>query len=491
MLQKMPFTPLLYRKKSRFLASAGLAVGVLTGSLTAQDSERPIIADAALPAGQIPTELVWEDEQDGGQRNASGPWWEWDAVTGDWFGGRNVLLEHGVDFFGGFTTEVWGNTAGGMRTGAVSTSLFDFGVEVDLERLAGWRGATLHTSWFAPMGQDLSSEYVGNLFTVSNAAAFHSLYLYELWFQQNFLNDALSLRVGQLAADTEFAGSAYGSLFLNATFGWPPFLSNNLPNVGPAFPKGTPGVRLAVNPTDWFTFQSAVYQGDPFADTVNRHGFRWELNSRIGYLWMNEAQVRWNQREESPGLPGQAKGGFWYQTADFASADPGSSHVYQGNCGFYVVVDQMLYREPGEEESLAVSSGKDGKSAAGRQVSPGEKSDQGLGWFGRMAFGPQDRNFIGFYFDAGFTYKGLIPTRHADTCGVAFACGQLTKGAARSLSDEGWCGVGAEMVLEASYQCQVTPWLIVQPDLQYVITPGGTRDVPNALVIGARASIVF
>lgn len=464
------------------LGVAGLAVVALTENLSAHEPGGLTNADAATPAGQLPAELVMEDEQQGAQINASGPWWEWDTATGDWFGVRNVLLDHGVDFFGGFTTEVWGNTTGGIGTGAVSTSLFDFGVEIDLEKLVSWKGATIHNSWFAPMGKDLSSEYVGNLFTVSNAAAFNSLYLYELWFQQNFLEDAISIRFGQLAADTEFAGSDYGSLFLNATFGWPPFLSNNIPNVGPAFPKGTLGVRLALNPTDWFTFQTAVYQGDPFEDTVNRHGFRWELNSQIGYFWMNEAQVRWNHREESTGLPGQVKGGFWYQTADFASADAASSTVYQGNYGFYAVIDQMLYREPGEETTVA---GKDGKTVVRA------KSDQGLGWFGRIAFGPQDRNFIGFYFDTGLTYKGLIPMRNDDTFGVAFAYGQLTSGARQLFVDEGSRGVGAEMVLEVSYQCQVTRWLTVQPDLQYVINPGATQDYSNALVIGARASMTF
>lgn len=47
------------------------------------------------------------------------------------------------------------------------------------------------------------------------------------------------------------------------------------------------------------------------------------------------------------------------------------------------------------------------------------------------------------------------------------------------------------MVIELSYQCQVTPWLIVQPDVQYIINPGGTQDLDNALVVGGRASVTF
>ena len=36
-------------------------------------------------------------------------------------------------------------------------------------------------------------------------------------------------------------------------------------------------------------------------------------------------------------------------------------------------------------------------------------SNQGLGWFGRIAFEPQNRNFVGLYFDTGLVYTGLIP----------------------------------------------------------------------------------
>jgi porin len=35
----------------------------------------------------------------------------------------------------------------------------------------------------------------------------------------------------------------------------------------------------------------------------------------------------------------------------------------------------------------------------------------------------------------------------------------------------------------------VTPWLQLEPDVQYVIEPGGTGEIPNALVLGAQIAI--
>jgi porin len=45
--------------------------------------------------------------------------------------------------------------------------------------------------------------------------------------------------------------------------------------------------------------------------------------------------------------------------------------------------------------------------------------------------------------------------------------------------------------LELTYTLALTPWWTVQPDIQYIITPGGRSNVKNALVIGAQISITF
>lgn len=436
------------------------------------------------------------------------PWWQWDQMTGDWFGVRTSLADKGIEFSAGYTAEVWGNTTGGLKQGTVYTGLLDFGATVDLEKLVGWQGASVSTTWLWLSGRDASEDLTGNFLTVSNIAGFNTLRMLELWFQQNLFDDTLSIRLGQLTADSEFIVSDYGSFFLNGTFGWPAFAYTNLPEGGPGYPMGTLGVRVAYTPVEWFTVQSAVFQGNVFAQDVNRHGFKWDLNANNGYFWINEGQFRWNQGEDTLALPGQAKIGAWFQTANTSDpyydqdgiplADEGSSgnpRLRNWNFSIYGIVDQMLYREPAEE---VVSNGlsKDGKSVAGGKSTVSGKttlkpSQQGLGWFGRIAFEPQDSNFVGFYFDTGLVYTGLIPTRDEDRIGVGFGYAQLTRGAARNLEETGSTGVGAEMVVEFSYEAVITPWLTLQPDAQLIINPGGTQDLNNAFIIGGRASIAF
>lgn len=418
------------------------------------------------------------------------PWSQWlggDTMTGDWGGLRTTLLDHGLKVSGGYDAEGWGNTTGGLEQGAVYTGLLYIALQLDLQKAIGWPGASLDTRWVWINGQDASAHLAGNFLTISNIAGYNTVRAYELWFQQNWLDDAISLRLGQVAADTDFLVSKYASTFLNSTFGWPASMALNLPGGGPGYPMSTLGIRLALNPAGWFTFQTAVFQGNVYPQNVNLHGFRWRLNGANGFFFLNEVQFRWNQRAEDTGLPGQLSAGAWYHTARFARSDDAGS--VRGNYGVYAMLDQMLYREPGETAAPSSAPPPDGKKVSGAAAA--KKSDQGLGVFGRIASEPQDRNFMGLYFDTGLTCKGLIPTRDADTLGVGFAYAQLSSGAKRAATHAGSVGVSAEMALEATYQAQITPWLSVQPDLQYIINPGGSQNLGNALVPGCRVAVTF
>ena len=415
-------------------------------------------------------------------------------VTGDWFGTRPVLSDHGLEIFGNYTAEVWGNMSGGQKTGAVYTGLLNFGATVDLEKAVGWKGASASTTWCWLSGRNASEDLAGNLLTISNIAGFNTLRMYNLWLQQNLWDDKISIRLGQICPDGEFVISDYAGLFINSTFGFPALVTLNLPNGGSGYPMGTLGVRVAWNPVDWFTFRSAVFQGDAFAQDVNRHGFRWSLDAQTGYTFFDEVQFRWNHRDSESGLPGQLKPGVWFQTGQ--SADPLVDSTSAGNAGFYLILDQMLYRKPGGPSTTGLTKdGKpDGTGGEGKSFKAPvaqEKSDQGLAWFGRVGFTPEDRNFINFYFDTGLSYKGLIPGRGDDTAGIGFGYAQLSNGARSSLKDSGSNPAGAEMVVEFTYQARITPSLVVQPDLQYIINPGGTTDLNNAFVIGARAALTF
>src|SRR5262249_39597778 len=140
------------------------------------------------------------------------------------------------------------NVAGGIDLGSVYIGRLEGVVDVDLGKLMGWHGLKLHANGFQIHGDGLSREHIGNLLTVSYIEALATTRLSELWLEQRILGDLLTLRFGQLAADTEFNISTYAGQFINSTFGWPAIMALNLPSGGPAYPFATPGVRIKYDP---------------------------------------------------------------------------------------------------------------------------------------------------------------------------------------------------------------------------------------------------
>ena len=400
---------------------------------------------------------------------------EFIRVSPELGGLRTKAADKGITFTTQYAAEVWGNPAGGVSSGAVYTGLMTFQGNIDLQKLLGWRGASFSTRWYWLSGQDISAEHVGNIFTVSNIAGFPTVRMNELWLQQNFAGDRISIRVGQMGADSEFYVSTYSVVFLNSALSWSPTLSTNIPNGGPAYPMSAPGIRLALTPVNWLTYQGAVFQGNPFAQNVNRYGFRWDLSSSNGYFSIHELNFRMNQESGSSGLPGTFKLGGWFDTAP----DLNASSAQPWNYGFYFVADQMLYRV--QQTSFSTVDNKD------NQAAPASVINKGLGIFTHVGVAPRNSSLINFYIDGGLNYKGLLPTRDHDVLGLAIAYGHLTNNLPNS---QGRSDRGYEIVLEATYEIELTPWLSLQPDVQYVIHPSGTN-IANALVLGVRTTLSF
>jgi porin len=418
-------------------------------------------------------------------------------LAGEFGGYRPAAESNGVVMNAQSISDLLGNTTGGMAEGTTYSGLLNLALSVDLQKAAGWEGASFKSSWLWLYGNNLSTRYIGNALTASSIAGYPAFRADELWFQQNFLHDAISLRGGLLALDTEFMISGTATLFVNSTFGAPALFSLDVPNGGPTYPMATPGVRLAFQPTSWLTLRSALTQANPFAQQVNRNGFDWNFGPYGGLLSLTEAEAAWNngnnafQSPGSGGLPGTVKGGFWIQN----SQESLSANVAPGayNTGLYGIIDQQLYAVPGNSTPATPSSGKnpvdDGKNPqpATPSCSCGSK---GLSSFVRIGFSPEKSSPVGFYGDAGLVYTGLIPTRDTDKLGLAFAYAKVDSPVVSSPGSSDYPGT-YEGVVELSYAIQLSQAISIQPDLQYVLHPGGTQQYGNALVVGARAVVNF
>ena len=421
--------------------------------------------------------------------------WERDYLLGDWCGARPDLNNKGVTISLDYTAEVWGFVDGGLDRGSLYQGLFEGGLDFDFEKMMGWKGGSMRVNALIPQNSNNNGPtfFTGSGFDSSNISANDTARLFELWLQQDFLDDKLSLRAGQLAADDEFFLSETAGLFLGGNYGWGNNLASNIPNGGPAYPVAGLGVRVKVQPVEQFYVMSALFQGDVGDQaTNNQHGTYWDLGGDQGIFSINEMGYLLNQEENAKGLPGSYKFGGWAHTGDFSSflyddtglslADPASSGIpalNQGTWGLYFIANQMVYRKK-------------------------EGTDQGLSVFWRIAGGPDNTSTIPFYTDFGASYKGLIPCRSDDTIGVSFGVEGYSDDLAttgdqmNSLKGTNEPVVGNEAIIEATYQIQLAPWWYLQPDIQYIINPAGGAlnpntggKIQNAVVIGLRTGLTF
>jgi porin len=405
---------------------------------------------------------------------------------------KQLSDSNGVTFNGQLINDMLWNTMGGASVGNGDTGVLQFGLDADMKKLAGVEGGTFHSSWLWLYGRDINAN-VANAFSVSGIAASPALRCYELWYQQAFAGNAFSLRAGLLAVDTDFVLSDTAALFLNSSFGLANLASFNLANSGPIYPMATPGVRLEINPTGWLTLHSVFAQANPFSQQENLHNFNWNFGSSGGLLSINEARADWKALFRTE-LPGTAKAGFWIQNGPSPMLPEefsfGAPTKLQYSTGFYGILDQALYRVPtGERNSHAGTSFPIRDEAVVPE--PDDAAPRGLNAFTRAGFCPQPDNPMSLFVDGGLVYTGLIPGRKADRLGLAFAYGQVSSGYRTLAAQEGLPGASFEAVSELTYSIQVAPAVTLQPDLQYVLHPGGTQQYGNAVVAGFRATVTF
>jgi porin len=409
------------------------------------------------------------------------------------WGFRTYLASYGVNFQVNYVGDPFAIVSGGLKQGVAYAGLLELVVEADLAKSLGWQGGIFHVSTYGIQGNGPSQNYVGNLQLVSDVEALPTVRLNELWIEQKFLDDRATIRIGQLAADTEFARSSSLDLIVGGTFGWHSAFAANMPSGGPAYPFATPAVRLKYEPTDDIAILAALFNGDPAGpglgdpDLRNRYGVNFRVNDPP--LVLAELQWKYGRDVLGNGLAGIIKVGGWYHFGQFEEIGfdslslvdverAGQPLLYQGDFGVYGLIDQQIFRKAGN-------------------------ADAGIYAFARLAAGPSDRNLIDFYADTGLNFQGMLSSRPNDSFGFAAAFAKISGNveADAFLLDGLVPGRDYEALLEATYSVGIVPGWTVQPNVQYVIHPGGhivdrndtsgLRIIPNAFVLGLRTTVKY
>jgi porin len=429
---------------------------------------------------------------------------EW--LPQEWKAMHSALEQRGIEITAGYNGDIITNASGGMRRGSIHFGRFDLGADFDFEQLFGWNDAQGRISSLHFYGQGHGRHYMGGLATVSAIEALPQSRLYEAWFEQNFLQDRLSLRLGQQAADVEFFDSKTDDLFINATFGWPTAMSGNLPSGGPSPPIAGLGARLRASLSENITASAAIFNGDAVGPGAGDPQFRDRQGTafrlRDDPFLIGQVRYDFTNRIGGDDLPGSITPGGWIHAGTFddrrftaegrSQADPLGSQIaakLRGNRGVFLSVEQTLVKP---NDAIAKNEDANGK---------------GITVFARAAYSPPDRNLIDFYADAGIGFNNVLHARPNDRFGFAVAYMHISKNV-RQLDRDAQLFSGFatplhdyEALFEATYEAHIRDGLLLQPFVQYIMHPGGgaanpldpsgTTRIGNALIFGLNMTLRY
>jgi porin len=373
----------------------------------------------------------------------------------------------------------WGdflaNPVGGISQEASWMQLLVVGGELDLEKFFGWKGGSLVLSVTDAAGSNLS-EPVGNVFTISQAYVMNTFALYDLYFKQRLFDGRLEVNLGRFSAGQYFATMpAMGMVVSGAVNGNPTALFLNAPYHATA--SASWAAHAKYKPSDLAYIEAGVFQASPRIGNPAYHGADFSIQPGDGVLLMaemgwtptfgGESQDRSGKKTivpAEPGLKGVYSFGAYYANYTFDTFQGGTAH---NAYGFYAMAQQMVWRSR-------------------------RNSHHHFSLWGGVTFSPQEElaqmPVMGF---GGAIWQGLVPGRDRDNLLLSFYTGGFSRDFANAQAAAGAGRPTVETVIEASYIFQLTENLQFQPDLQWIIQPGGTGDIPNALVVGFQVGLTF
>ena len=403
-------------------------------------------------------------------------------VTGDWLGARTWLADRGIEITGGYAMEFMANPIGGDEQGQTYVHNILLRGDFNLEKLLGVPNTTFRIAGSQRTGNSLTNEYIHNAISVQQLyGGGERVRLVEAQFITSLFDDRLNLAYGRLAATDDFLTSPLYCQFVNnGICGQPPAPFFNLPNGITAYPTAVWGARAKVKPTPETYLMVGVYDGDVSqannaGTDNNKHGTNFTFGDN-GVLILTE--LAWTPKEALLDLPAHYKIGGYYHTGHFRDVakdvDGGNLFVsglpgdrFSGNSGFYLLLDQMVYRErPDSNRNLT-------------------------GFVVGVASPDQDHNVMPYYVSGGLVYEGLIGARPYDKTSFGVTNAWFSNEYSDARNDAGLERRSHETALELNHQFQITPAVYFRPDLQYIIRPYGQKDIDNAFVVGFEAGLVF
>lgn len=401
------------------------------------------------------------------------------TLTGDWNGTRTELAEKGVKFDGTIATDGSYLADGGYDAHQAPTfgTQFGLGTTLDLEKLAGWEGVTFRALVTARQGQSTSIDAIQDpaapqwANSQANWGRGNSgSRLSELYVEKNFKDQGISVRLGRMGLGTEFNTMAcdfQGNAFCAAQMGkWQGKLWYNTP-------VSQWGGRVKYQISPELFAQAGVFEYNP-ENALERHGWNLDTKNADGVNVLSE--VVWSPKQGLNDLPGSYRFGALYNTADDAAN--------QYNIGYAKATI-------GEDRTFG------GWISFEQQLTSTGEGRRGLHSFGNFTAHDRTTTAVEDSQQLGLKYIGLFDGHPDDILGLAVNRIHINDryrdyiNSSRAGTDKTLLNKDAEYNIELNYSYYPVRWFMLRPLVQYVVYPGATTAVDNALVVGLGSKVIF
>ncbi len=364
-----------------------------------------------------------------------------------------VFAQSDVDVHLVETIDIVSVARGGDRDRTYALDVTDLTADVDLARLVGWQGATLHADVMSTMG-GRPNDAAGTLQGVDSIeVASHHVRLFEAWVEQR-IGQHTTVRAGVYDLNSEFYVNETAGLLVSPSFGAGSELAATGPNGPSIYPSTALTVRVEHRFGDLAYARAAVLNGSAGC-LGDPQGV--DFSFRDGVLAIGEAGV------ERPGL--KLAAGYWRYSKrhdDYTAVDSDGAPIRRLDHGGYVIADLQL--TGGEDKRSLTAFGRAGMSGGSTTPFQG-------GW------------------QAGVLVERLIAGRPDSQFSFGMSRGVTTRGYRAMLLDAGVRPSRAETTFELTYSDRLAKWLTVQPDLQFITDRGGAEKARGVVVGTLRLTI--
>jgi porin len=386
------------------------------------------------------------------------------ALTGDWGGVRQQLMDKGLRFDVSITFTPQRNVSGGKKYEWAHQAGTDYGFQLDTGKAGLWPGGLIKVRGESRFGPS-NNRNTGALMPANTDALYPAVPETDTWalseaFYLQFLSRWLGVMAGKFSPrDANVFAHDETEQFMNTAL----YLN---PVIGTTVPFSYLGAGALLLPREWFSIIAQVFDSEGRADrsgsgTVFQRGtsvflmsevsikpFNLPGHQRLGFTWSDRSRLRFERNDRT------------IIEAIITGEDLFTANRQHEDGSLFYDFDQYLYTVPG-------------------------KPEQGIGAFGRFGLSDKQVNPIERFYSIGIAGKGIIPGRDRDSFGIGYYHTVLSDKLPRFVKRR----THNEQGVELYYNLTLTPWLHMTPDVQ-IIDPAPEK-VDTTVVIGVRFKTVF